>query len=150
ASPDDLRALFASLPPTGEQDWFFCELVPRPEMPADLLFDLLRQQRFVTDIGHLPGPRELLEELLTMHDDFSEAVLTLLYLHYSKEDVPASDFERLLREHWDMDIVRKWTREDHDFPPDKVEVLKRVVADSPPPRSPAWLYPPPESGEGQG
>jgi hypothetical protein len=129
ASPEDLRALFASLPEDWDHDWEFDALVARPEMPEDLLLDLLRQKRFMTMLAHRPGPRELLEGVLAEERNCSEAALTLLYAYYSREDVPAADFERLLRESWHMDIVRKWARGEHDVPPDKLEVLKRVVAE---------------------
>lgn len=129
ASPEDLRALFASLPGDRSQDWEFDTLVARPEMPEDLLLDLLRQKRFMGMLAHRSGPRELLEGVLAEERTCSEAALTLLYAYYSREDVPAADFERLLRESWPMEIVRKWAREEHAFEPDKMDVLRRVVAE---------------------
>lgn len=71
----------------------------RSQGATDLLLDLLRQRRCTGALAHRPGPRELLENLLEVNDTCSEAALTLLNHYYLKEDVPAADFEQLVRRH---------------------------------------------------
>lgn len=70
-------------------------LVTRPDVPDEVLRELLEVGLFIDELGHRAGPKWLLERLAEQFH-YPEAILTLIKMAYSSPDEAPERFESLL------------------------------------------------------
>ena len=136
-SPDQFRTIIETLFVEDADDELLRGLAGNSAVPEDLLLRLCEEGRCISELGHRPGPRVLLDRLIELHD-YAEAILTVGLQLYRDETVSAEELESFLASHadheWLLDTLANATPSD----PAKAVELDAVLArhEGQPPTSP--------------
>ncbi len=138
ATPDQLRQVIESLLQEDELEtlpW----LVYHPNMPEDVLFQLLAQGRCLADLGHRGGPQALLERLASEHR-YSEAITTLALDYYAADHVSVEEFAGFVEKYQTDYMLRSNLRQSALLSPEKRRRALEIIGDEePPPESAAGM-----------
>ena len=109
----------------GRYRRLLCALVFHPNMAEKTLLLLLAKRCCITELGHRPGPRILLERVVARYR-YSEAITTLALYHYGTSDYPTEAFAAFLEEHMGDSMLRSNITRATALPLDKQEAVRRV------------------------
>lgn len=100
ATPEMLRRIVELLVEEGDAEWA-SEFVAHRDMPEDVLLSLCDRGLCIEALGHLRGPRSVIEHVVARHR-YPEAILTLALDLYRDAEVSLEDFTAHVEAHADV------------------------------------------------
>jgi hypothetical protein len=130
ATPEQLRQVIAALLQADALETLHW-LVFHPDIPEDVLLQLLAQGRCLTDLGHRRGPQALLERLASEHR-YSEAITTLALYYYAADHVSVEEFAGFVEKYQADYMLRSHLRTARLAPEKRRRALDIIGAEEPP------------------
>lgn len=126
ATPDELRHIVKGLLQSKSRtEYLLRDLVRHPQMPEDMLMLLCERRRCIDDLGHLPGPRSILERVAEKYK-YSEAITTLALKYYGADDYDNEQFATFLRKHADDSMLKGNITRSKKLSSEKWQIVQEV------------------------
>jgi hypothetical protein len=130
ATPEAVRDVIETLLEEQDGERWARQFVFHTRVPEALLLSLCEQGLCVEALGHLQGPRHVLERVVALHR-YPEAIITLALDLYRDADVPVEVFAAHVEAHSDVTWMLTSLARVQSTDAAKAEVVRRCCEASP-------------------